>query len=525
MLENALAEFLESLTERELDEPFRALLHAEGFTEIHFVHGSGEFGRDFIARREDDGVMTQYSFQNKAGDINANAFRDLRNQLEDIRTGDLSHPGFDADLPRASVLVTTGRLVGDARLASQGYKKKYAEEITFDVWDADGLLERLARSPDAAFAGVADGDLLRELGRIAEYEATDHTIDAFARRWTPAPGEPCSTRARLEAALIANRCRVAHRLDLACVASLALVRVGAVQALEADPEDPRRFETLDAGRRSFLFYSREIVARLGELSENPEDLILQHPEPGTWFTYPARCSRLLEIVGLVALWDRLDTPDEESGAVAVVQWLLRVHPGAAHPVSDRYAFSSVAAALVLAGERDDLVEEYLREVARWLGDHYEDGAIGLAPVDATAEVEHAYLLGRTLDHIKEPPRSTSLLATALLDLATLLGYRSTYDDIRSDVIAVDAFPEILYTDDSRDQYLQDGATLTHEFSMEYADEWTEALTHTSPHQPEGVLPRLAEEGRLWEQFAATTSLHDRHQYAVWKAILARLSSG
>jgi hypothetical protein len=50
VLDSVIAGFLESLTERELDEPLRAVLRAQGFFDIHFVHGPSEFGRDFIAK-------------------------------------------------------------------------------------------------------------------------------------------------------------------------------------------------------------------------------------------------------------------------------------------------------------------------------------------------------------------------------------------------------------------------------------------------------------------------------------------
>ncbi len=119
VLASAIGAFLDSLRERELDEPLRAVLRARGFSNIHFVHGTSELGRDFIARHDGHDGLRQYALQSKAGDLNLAVWQQVRDQIEEIRTGDLSHPAFDPDLPRSAVLVTTGRLVGDARLSAQ----------------------------------------------------------------------------------------------------------------------------------------------------------------------------------------------------------------------------------------------------------------------------------------------------------------------------------------------------------------------------------------------------------------------
>ena len=52
MLDNAVAGFLDEVTEREFDEPLLALLRENGFVDIHYLHGSYEFGKDVIAKGE-----------------------------------------------------------------------------------------------------------------------------------------------------------------------------------------------------------------------------------------------------------------------------------------------------------------------------------------------------------------------------------------------------------------------------------------------------------------------------------------
>ncbi len=58
MLTDAIASYVNSLNEREFDAPFMALLRLQGFMDIHFLHGSFEFGKDFIAKGIHEGNQT-----------------------------------------------------------------------------------------------------------------------------------------------------------------------------------------------------------------------------------------------------------------------------------------------------------------------------------------------------------------------------------------------------------------------------------------------------------------------------------
>ena len=63
MIADVVGSYLDSLEEREFDGPFMALLRSLGFRDIHFLHGSFEFGKDFIAKRDDQSGPTQLSFR------------------------------------------------------------------------------------------------------------------------------------------------------------------------------------------------------------------------------------------------------------------------------------------------------------------------------------------------------------------------------------------------------------------------------------------------------------------------------
>ena len=69
MIADVIGSYLDSLEEREFDAPFMALLRSLGYRDIHFLHGTFEFGKDFIAKRDEGSAVVQYSFQTKAGNI------------------------------------------------------------------------------------------------------------------------------------------------------------------------------------------------------------------------------------------------------------------------------------------------------------------------------------------------------------------------------------------------------------------------------------------------------------------------
>lgn len=100
-LADAVAAYVEGLTERELDAPLLALLRRLGFHHVHLVHGAYEFGKDFVAQRHEDGVEYQYCLQSKAGDLGSAGWRDVRQQVDAMRTGSVVHPDFDPSLQRA----------------------------------------------------------------------------------------------------------------------------------------------------------------------------------------------------------------------------------------------------------------------------------------------------------------------------------------------------------------------------------------------------------------------------------------
>lgn len=125
MLDDAIAAYLDSVSERAFYEPLLALLRAEGYADIHLTHGTEEFGKDAIAKRDE----LQWAFQVKVGNIaQADWRREVRGQLDDLRLSKPLPPCLQAAasaLPRrASLVVDQVRLTRVFRPV-HGAKRRY----------------------------------------------------------------------------------------------------------------------------------------------------------------------------------------------------------------------------------------------------------------------------------------------------------------------------------------------------------------------------------------------------------------
>lgn len=183
MLAAVVEHFLDRVTERDFDAPFIALLRKLGFTDIHYLHGQYEFGKDFIAQNTESGQQFQFVFQSKAGDLTLGDWGKGASQLDLLRTNTLAHPGFNAALPRRAVLVLTGRLIGGATLAAQNYcDQASGSDVGLEIWDRESLVQRIIGALDIGVAGRTDGPLFALIGAIDDGSVIEIAIERFSRR-------------------------------------------------------------------------------------------------------------------------------------------------------------------------------------------------------------------------------------------------------------------------------------------------------------------------------------------------------
>jgi Restriction endonuclease len=510
MLENVVGAYLDSLQkERQFDAPLLALLRANGFRRVHLTHGAFEFGKDAIAQKEVDGVLTQFAFQSKAGDVSLAGWRALYSQVEELRTNALSHPDFARGLPRRAILVLTGRLTGGASPAIQEHARNLEArgEVPLEVWDRERLIEKIVGKPEA-LVDAFSGPLLGLLGDIDQLEVTDRRVEEFSRAWVDTSGAT-PWRAALEASIIAKRLADTHRLDLACYTALCLVRAAWASTHGISPPSTEALAIAGAAGEQFELYARELLGE--DLDELLDQRRMALEGAGLLAGYAIRCVRIAEIAGLLGL--RKDGAEREQ----IARWLARfvmAQPGCAHPISDRWAVSLAPAATLLAGSHPEALEHLLIEAMRWLGDFYADEGLGLAGLQADPREEIDYLIGGALEHVDRPRRSGSNLVALLLDLASAFEKPAAYDAIHNDALAVEAHPLVGLPLDDSDQYRVNGrvpvnTSPNYAQSWDIHSEWRQA-THHDDDPSRSYLGRV---GRPWDQLAISAVTRDR--YWLW----------
>ncbi|HEY0712549.1 MAG TPA: restriction endonuclease, partial [Polyangia bacterium] len=464
MLDDAVAAFLDTVGEREFDEPLMALLRAEGYTDVRLVHGQTEFGKDVIAKKDGE----QWVFQSKAGNLNLAQFRPVRDQLYDLRTSALSAPGFDKDLPRRAVLVQTGRLTGQAPLAAQEYEQQCVdrEETPIEFWNKDLLLGKLSANPDAILRGSMDGQLLGLIGAIDAEQVDMEVVERFSRRWTSWEPMRFSGLGIIEASLVCERLRGADRLDLACQVALCAVR-GAWAAGAAEPDSEATRVGAEAAGRLFEIHARQVWAECDD--RLLEEFVLESGSGfASWVTYQIRCMRTAEFLALLALRVRADAPDVTAEITAWLAKFAEVHPGITRPIGDRYAVSVIPVAALLLAEHREVVETVLRRTAIWVCDRYERDELGLESVDGPVFDEVCRVVAGPFD-FGLTARQESQIASVLLDVSATLDLRDVYADVRNDTLAVDLYPSVLLLGPGPDQLSRDGGGNSWDYNPDYAD--------------------------------------------------------
>jgi hypothetical protein len=553
VLRDVVAGFLDTVTEREFDAPLIALLAARGFTDVHFLHGAFEFGKDFIAKgvKPADGdtgtgepsswIRHQFAIQSKAGDLGLTEWRAVRPQLDEARLDDLAHPAFDRALPRAAVLVTTGRLVGGASVQAQSYREaeRRRGRPDFEVWDRERLLEWLVDSPEAGLAGTSDGPVLALAGAIDAGESTFAALERRARAWLPAvPGslgaatDPAAEvaarrrRAAVEAAVLGNRLRCHGRVDLAAMTALLLLRAAWCHRLSESPSGvPARPEAAQAAIRMFAGYASELLEQVEPVAKDPRGLLtVVSPTSFPHGAYPVACARIMEILGLFGLLscgspaaDAAIEVEPLAGRISgVVQELLEHQPGCAHPVSDGFAVSVIAPVILTARGDPAAAHRYLSRAAVWVADRYDAdcGGIGLAGTSADADTEMAYLLGAPFENGPDR-RPLTYLATVLTDLAAIIpDSGDLYMDLVNEFLAVGADPQLMQADEARAQWRPDGTGVT----------LTPRIIYAEPLPPDGCAARHFRDPAppvpAWDALALASVARDRHVVDVLRANLA-----
>jgi hypothetical protein len=445
MLRNVLEDYLSFLVERDLDYPILALLQAMGFYDIHFTHGAVEFGKDFIAKRVESGIEYQYAIQSKNGDINQELWRNkIRGQLEEAIVTNLSHPQFNANLPRKAVLATTGRLVGNARLASQEFKAKLILEgkmSDLEFWEKEQLSQF-----SEEFGFTAFHITVKELTGLGQFYLTyskaiqgilsDREIEEFSRLWIDETLDSHARvfRASIEAEIIVAKLLETGRYYESIITYLSLARLVMLMTYEIDEAFITNILNNITERIRGL-----CAAFLDELSsqwQSAERDFLRVCGPGSscpMLNYPVWCARVVEIGGLYFFLSSNESEREKT--ITFLIDFINLEQGVGHIPGDRYSVSLVwtTLALLKCGKTDHAIQ-LLKKALIWLCDRMEKGW-GLAEYDASETEETAILLSYPFDFINRKRKCSSYLATVITDLAAFIGDKEFYGDCFNDIEA------------------------------------------------------------------------------------------
>ncbi|BBZ51991.1 hypothetical protein H7H82_11825 [Mycobacterium heidelbergense] len=484
MLRAVVENFLKSLTEREFDGPLLAMLSSQGFTDIHFTHGGFEFGKDVIAKKEaaHAGILSrlrillrwgkssrirQYAIQSKAGDIGLAEWRAVRPQLEECEYNTLSHPSFDESLPRVAVLVTTGHLKGAAAPDAQQFKKSCKSRglASFEIWDEQNLLNWLCNDPTLGLtaANVQD-ELLALVSSINGGSVTEPELERFSRRWLAGESiESRLKRASIETSVVCSLLRKSQRLDLAALMSLHLYRT-AWQALPGT--------VAESALRLFTAYAIELLEQVEPLLGDPRALAgALTVDPLSVVIYPAACSRMIEIFGLLALGAGANLADR---AAEAVRRLCSDHPGCYRPIADQFAVSLIAPTVVLARHDRGVATSYLKSVATWLLDRHDPAhsGLGLADLQESEEVAIERVLGGSLAGTTLQARRQSYIATVLMDLISAVGAQDLYEAVRGNLEAMRVVPTMTAADEAKANWRRGGPDVWPQPRVDYKS-WTD----------------------------------------------------
>jgi len=488
MLAAAFESWISQLSERDFDAPFTQLLETLGFYDIHFTHGPYEFGKDFIAKRAEP-QPTQYAFQSKAGDIGNAEWSKMRGQLEELADAGPAHPNFDGNLPRKSVLITTGRLTGKATVAPAAFRENLQRSGRgdFEVWDIEVLAEQLAGS--TRFPLKPSQVLLTPLGLIESGKINERELEQqLGGLLVPFPsGEVEIHRLFVDNTLVVARLAERGWPFLALSAVLNEVRLGAIRS-HADAQKGRAL--LLAAMEHYVQLGERLLAPLLRAPEDPDAWMhWVGGGPPKMIGYAVVCAKAMEYLALSSLHlesvGRIDDARRKADLCAKV---VKTQPGCIHPVSDRFAacYPPVVAALARFEHRET-GSMLVRRIMKWVCDRYELGW-GLASTYSTPAEEVRALLGVPFESVEGHKRPQSLMAVALAD-ASHVFLPDDYPLIVNEIQAVKMFPDTLHAKDLPEAYLMNAGGTQPLINIAYPDHWSNQLL---PHHALQAAPRVPE---------------------------------
>jgi hypothetical protein len=535
MLRNVLEDYLSGIKEeRDFDFPLISLLRAMGYYDIHFTHGGGEIGKDFIAKKIKDEVEYQCAVQSKKGDINQAEFRNnIMGQLYEASILGLSHPQFDRSMPRHVILVTTGRLIGNAPLTFQAFNdeletKFQTEKVEF--WGKEQLIQFFE---DYGFTSIhqltAKGlsgyaQFFLTYSKALDGNISDKEIEEFSRIWLDETldYQKRVLRAAIEAEIIATKLIGNGLLYEALITYMCLARV-VLQVMYETKDDYTLGVYKQIIEENILPLCKLFHTEFKESWESTSKKLVWLTDAKSGFPmlhYLVWCARVLEVTTLYFYLTKDQAEKEEIGSFLTE--FIEKEVGVGHVPSDRYAIGLVWTTLMLIQqEKTNKAIDLIKKSTIWLCDRVENG-FGLARYDTDEYEETAILLGYPFEFIKAEKNHSSFIASVLSDLAAFIEDKDFYSNVVNDLEACGITYTYWYIPDTKAIFIIDTEecimypNVPHRDSINAFEDFDYAA-HIK-HEPDSF--QVAQKVGLTSLILISLLLKDRYFPKIWRQIVS-----
>lgn len=478
MLRRVVEDYLESIKEVQFFLPFSSLLLLKGFYDVHIIHSSSEFGKDIIAKKDEDDSSVQYVFQLKAGDVNLSKYRtEIQPQLLEAAINNLSHPNFDPNLSKKIFFVTTGIIKPPATLAFQEFNNfihtKYNLDPILSIERLDLVEDFVSHGLEPFFTLHNDptfvGDFFDLYSKIKNNRTLDsYDIESYTKRWIKTDSENNINRLEVffEAYFFSALLYKAKKYYQAVFFIAALARFLAKNNLYS-----QHYQVL-------LEYFNEIVSSLIEdvqtIYKNNQTLTDPLSATGLLaiFKYPKICLHTLELLSLANLLSEKSDPKFN----LVIAEIIEKERGWERPLSDNYAISIAFIGLsLIKSDNNLLLKKLVNNVTIWLCNRY--GNIGLAPLGASEDEEFEQLLSEYLEGLNCKKSKSSFIASILLDLAYLSEDPTFYEGIAKELRATSVITERFHVLNDTDiyEYERISNSFDPEYSKKYGNNYSDGI--------------------------------------------------
>lgn len=512
MLEDhAVDAFLNNISkESDLYLPFMAMLRAQGYQKVHLLAGHYEYGKDVIAQKVDEnGAIIQFVFPIKKGNLDQEKWGKLRDQLYECIDNSNAHSDFDSTAPRQVVVVFPGTTVGKVGGLVQEFNKNNSAKLGIPpviLWGNERLKE-LFRSEQclSQLDWAAIGKFIEDVSDGAGLEQIEQRTQAWCNGVQSK--ENLWTRA-VELAFLWSFLRKRNLRLHATQLTLCLLRASVCAEFEQKLTQQDSLEFIDFVIKALHGDAKEVLDWFAALPVQHRRESLVRVNGTELVEFSVRTLLILQLISICVI-NRSFSGEEAKIAKDLLETCLEI-PAVAKPISDSFA-PAVMAIAAAAASLELKVEPWLRRIAIWICDSYEDASPGLAPAGSDVQEEIWRTCGAPIEYASYPRLSKSMLASAVLDLCSLFSFVDLYNDAAADFRTTDVIASRMIPETAPGEFFTGSKSCFLPGNNDYFDSWQgkEGWVNSSSHLKAYEQRFFNDGARDWIGVALGVLLRDR----------------